>query len=156
MEATYWNIIQGCGTLAIGAIALNIARQQSKTNQRKLKFDLFEKRMAVYRDFQELWMSASSIIMAQNDPFIVDVQFEKIMDGAKFIFDERMRDELTKLHSQAIDYQCLFEDKNAAEHGSEKWSEIIRELKSTRKTIDNISKNIEKEFKNYLDFSKIK
>ena len=49
MEVTCWNIIQGSGTLLIASIVAYIAWQQWKTNQRKLKLDLFEHRKFIFQ-----------------------------------------------------------------------------------------------------------
>lgn len=148
-------IFKGLLTPLVAVIAVYIAWQQLKTNQRKLKFDLFEKRIAVYRDFVEFSSSASSPNVAQNEPLLVSEQFQKIMAATKFIFHEEMRDELSNLHNKAIDYQILIE-KKTDEDDSERQSEIKLELKAKRKSMINLSNDIEKKFKKYLDFSKIK
>ncbi len=81
-------------TLIIGLVAGYIAWRQWKTNHTKLQFELFDKRLTVYR-------AASALIGAiLRDGYPTDeelVKFMRDVDMAKWIFDEDFFDYLSKV-----------------------------------------------------------
>lgn len=92
-------LFQFLGTVAIGVAAAYIARGQWRTNQAKLKLDLYDRRLAVYEASMKFVLGLTTNAMVDAD---ATRQFLVATRQAPFLFDDTsLPDYLAKLAHEA-------------------------------------------------------
>src|SRR3989442_30047 len=91
-------------TAFVGIIAILIAHHQSQTNRLKLKFDLYEKRLAQFDALMELL----GIIGRDSAVSLEDLfSFLQKTRGSYFLFGEDISDYLTKIYKRGVDLRGI-------------------------------------------------
>ena len=94
------NILAALLTPTIAAIAVYITYQQWRTNDRKLKLDLFDRRMDVYYGASELISAA----IRNADVDIAEIRnFDAKTHAAEFLFDEEIPGYLENIRAKAFE-----------------------------------------------------
>ena len=99
-DQTWLVVLQGLLTPVIATIAVGIAYQQWKTNRAKLRLDLFERRMAIFREVGELIAIASGPDNFSSDVFL---KFRRNTFEANIVFghDKAIPDFIEELDRHA-------------------------------------------------------
>lgn len=133
-EATDW--ITAFGTIASLAIATtaivvtrSVAKEQKSLQERQLKKDLFEKRLAVYRDTAELLRSTRN----ENEIFdILDKRYPEMLDlteRADFLFGPEVANYVeTLLQALTTDLHVKIDEMRHKKKTGEPTGEISREI----------------------------
>lgn len=140
-----FSLLQGLLTPLIAIVVAYISYQQWKTNQRKLKLDLYDRRMKVYETAKEF------IMFFPND--CDTKRLEKLYDGsisADFLFKKEIPEYLATL------YEKGFRLNNLNDLCIENFTkEATDETASIHKWFGSQFVEVKKNFKNYLDFSNV-
>lgn len=152
-------ILNGLLTPIIAVLAVYIAYRQYQTANAKLKLDLYEKRLKIFRDFKAfIWLRITKLEFEESELEDFEVNTNEFI----FLFG----DEIVKFRNALIT-----KGKNLIKKDREIKRRIVEEnlhltdpmeLKKLQKERDEIStwletehKNIENRFSKYLDFRKL-
>jgi hypothetical protein len=100
MTLTIFNVLQGSLTLVIAAIASCIAWQQSKTNQQRLKYEMYDRRVKVYETVKEY------ILLLPGNP-ITPADIKKLYHEsahADFLFGPEISKYMHELHEKGVQW----------------------------------------------------
>ena len=147
--------LQVFATPVIGIIVAIIAYQQWRTNNYRLKLDLYEKRYKVYTALKKLLSTILIKGNAENEA--IDIFMSEIRE-VDFLFEEDIATYLIDdVYKKAIALQCnqklLFGD-NSSPTGPER-SKLARENADLKQWFTNQFDVAKNNFKKYLDFQKI-
>lgn len=124
------SLLQAMLPVILTVFAIYIAYQQYQTNRRKLKLDLFDKRLMIFEATKKLMLGVlnSSSYNLENQ-----TEFNQGTRGAQFLFGEDIKVYLDEIWSRFIDLETWLEDSKLSEHALErtetkKW--FISELRS--------------------------
>ena len=117
-EPHWTSILSAFLTLLVAVLASIIAYQQWRLAQNKLKFDLFDRRLTVYKAARTLLSS----IMTSRKATKEDVDEYMIVTGeAKWLFNDSIAKYLhTELYNKIIDLQALQDDLDGANLGEQR------------------------------------
>lgn len=141
----FFSVLQGLLTPLIAIIVACISYQQWRTNQRKLKLDLYDRRFRVYE-------AAKEVIL--DFPIDYDSKLlKKLYEGsvsADFLFGKEIPEYLATL------YEKGFKLKNLNDLRSENLTkEAMEEIMSIQKWFGNQYVEVRDKFYKYLDFSEL-
>jgi len=100
------DVLLAAMTPLIGLIAAYIAYQQHKTNQFRLRHELYERRLRVYKSVQGF---LSEILRDGDVPWHRTSQFYGDALEAVFLFDPAIQKHIDLLYEKAIDLHGLHE-----------------------------------------------
>jgi hypothetical protein len=148
-------ILQGLLTPLIAIITVYIAWQQYYINKRKLNFDLYEKRLAIYIVIKEFLIVVQQKKVTRDE--LLDFVLE--MKKAKFLFEEDINDRIEDIIKKTRESINIYEELEPFENGPETQNEESRSLKSRngklRSEFNDLRQNLEDYFLRYLDFKNI-
>ena len=133
------NLMRALLPVILTVFAIYIAFQQYKTNRRKLKFDLFDKRFTIFdatKKFMQGVINRSSFDKENQ------AEFHRQIKGAQFVFGNDIKEYLDIVWSNFVDLETWSQDENTSEHAKErhetmKW--FVQELN-----------NIDEKFTRYM------
>ncbi len=104
--SSWTDILSGLLTPLIALVAIYIAYQQYRINSLRLRHDVYERRLRVYKAVQAFL----SEIMRQGDiDFLRTSQFYAEASEAAFLFEEEIQTFIDDLHAKAIDLHSFHE-----------------------------------------------
>lgn len=114
-------------------LGLYIAIQQYRTNRKRIKIDLFEKRFSVFvaiNKFISAIAKEGGVTQEQRMEFISDTR------GAEFLFDKKIKLYIDKIWEATVDAGVWTEDNNYANSAAER-AEAKKWLFSELKNMDS-------------------
>jgi len=143
---TYIDFFKAFLTPLIGAIVSYIAWQQWRTNQEKLKLELYDRRLRTYEEIRKI---LGRIIREGKVTERKLLEFRQSVFEADFLFDEEIInyiDEIYKkgleLHYKKEDFECSYSDAK---------SELAEEARTLFKWFTEQPVQAKKIFKRYLN-----
>jgi hypothetical protein len=91
---------------AIAVVGLFIAFQQYRINQQRLRHELYERRLLVYRSVQKY---LSEVIAEGKTSFQKAAVFYSEASEASFLFDSSVQELIDRIYEKAIDMAALHE-----------------------------------------------
>lgn len=135
-------------SVVVGAIASFVAWQQWRTARHRLRFDLFEKRAAVYEATKRL----ISVVQLHGQITAEDLgEFNGAVRGAEFLFDGDTRAFVEKIGLMGFRARMA----SLAYDRQENRTELVDEVEDILEFLQQQGPNLEKMFAKYLDLSKI-
>lgn len=155
MDCSWPEYVKAFGTIGIGLIAAYIAFLAHQTNRNKLRFDLFEKRFALYNSLYESW----SAVLANRQHSIEFTDNVKIHREAYFLFDKKTHREISAFNKSLLEYNLediRLEQMNRQyrEQGIDRPERIplIDKVFEMRKAVVHDIEKLEKAVRPYLQF----
>ena len=132
-------------TLAIfGSI---IAFQQSRTNSKRLKHELFDRR---YEQFTVIREFIGSIMTSGKSDSIEQAKFLTGTQGIRFVFDQEIDDYIENtIWHLAIELECLDAELEGLPTGKER-SALVKRRSNIKKRLYQELKILESKFEKYL------
>jgi len=100
----------------ITIFAVCIGYQQYKTNRRKLKLDLFDKRFVIFqaaKDFVIGVIDFSSFDKEKQNVFLIQTR------GSQFVFGDDIKDYIDEIWDKFVDLEVWKNDEDSSTHSSE-------------------------------------
>lgn len=119
-----------------------IAIQQYRTNRKKLKIELFEKRFKVFDSINKFIgavVRTQSVDQQQRNDFLAGTR------GAEFLFDITIKEYVDKIWETSVDLGVWAEDINTSAHASERAEHMKWFVKQLQE--------IDGKFKKYMQLS---
>ncbi|MDO8433282.1 MAG: hypothetical protein Q7S58_12820 [Candidatus Binatus sp.] len=153
MPVLFW-YLQGALTLVIAVVAVNIARQQSKTSAEKLKFDLFDKR---YRVFEEI-LTLLKIMYPKGTVELIDIAtFNGRTVESKFLFGNEIVEYIKQISDHAQTLETVNSEMRDALNGvlGSDRLKLVQERREVMQWVRDQFNVVGEKFKKYLDFTKL-
>ena len=83
-------ILKASTPIVIGALGFYIARRQYYLAKLKYKYDLFDKRLAIFSEVTDLFYKISRTQIDESDSFFYNKKYKSEYRGALFIFNEEI------------------------------------------------------------------
>jgi hypothetical protein len=103
--------------IAIAVLGSYIAIQQYRTNRRKLKIDLFDKRYEIYDAINKYLVV---VIKGNHNNLTYQQDFTAGTRGAQFLFNEEIKEYIDEIWSKSVDLIEWSEDEKTSTHASER------------------------------------
>jgi hypothetical protein len=105
MPSVHWiEYVKGFGAIIIGFLAAYIAYQQQKIQRDKLRFDLFEKRFALFNTLYETWVS----VLGDKSNTIDYKEDTRIRRETRFLFGPEVMKYIQDLNGKLGIYNLQF------------------------------------------------
>lgn len=127
-EKHWTDILSGLAVPVIGFLGVYIAWRQWKTAAYRFRLDLFDKRYVIYDATIDFISSIKGGGVVHDAP--LGIYKEKILP-ARFLFDDRMAEYLSKIKNKALDVQTYVEELKG-ELTQEERGELIRKSSESR------------------------
>lgn len=148
----YTAIISGLAALltpVIGITTAYIAYQQYKTNKVRLKYELYERRIVVFRGV----LAHLSSIMRQGRVKEVElVELVKSTGEKEFLFSKDVCDLINDIYDRSVKMLCLDDELKDMAVGEER-SRLVKEHGELFRWMVSLLPEIRGKFKNYLNIS---
>lgn len=146
----HWTaILSALLTPVVAALGLFIAYRQSVIAQNKLKFDLFEKRFAVYDTARDLLRSATTSEQLTEEMLSI---YRAGTREARWLCDKRVDDYLNKtLYAQSFLLLHLSDDLNRLELSDPKRPSTLRQLADAQSWFHQQQEILDDLFAQYLE-----
>ena len=143
-------------TLVIGGIAayiawrqFQVAAEQRRLAQAKLKLDLFQRR---YEIFEHTWSMLSSMIQERPGQAKIEMDFDNARPRARFLFGPEVADYMAEISRRRIDQQIIM--ATTRQRGDVMRPEgIQRNLENSTFFFNEASSGARDLFGHYLNFS---
>ncbi len=141
-------------TPLIAITMVYIAYQQWQTNKLKLRKDLYEQRLSIYKSTIELVYTVISLRYANNDQII---KYARGTSNNVFLFGDEINEYLLKINKKALRLKHASESIQRLSNKVDRDTKRIEEQATVENEIfswfSNQPENVEKMFKKYLDLS---
>ncbi len=144
-------ILQGLLTPVIAVITCYIAWQQWKTNQGKLNFDRYEKRLKVYKEVINFIAIGIREADYKNEELIT---FKPKVSEADFLFGAEISEYIDELQQRAVNlsrWNKEYKDDTQPKSKGYDHNKIVEEMHKELKWISSQFEQSRKLFKKYLD-----
>lgn len=132
-------------TIAIAAVAIGLL--QWRTNQHRLKHELFDRRYEQFeavRDFLASIMGSGRAVDDKQTEFLFKTR------GLRFIYDQKLADYINEnIWKPALDLACLQSELEGVSIGEER-TRNVRKQSEIKKSLYREFKNLDKLFSKYL------
>ena len=154
MYKVIFSLFQGLLTPVIGIIALYIAWQQLKTNQRQAVLDRYERRLRIYQRVVEMLR----FICSKFNPEIHDlIKFSADTAEADFLFGSEISEYIDEIYSRGIDLNTAnFEYRDFAQPVPVGYDhqKIVDAMSEQKKWFVAQFSMAKEKFRKYLDISR--
>jgi len=123
--------------IALAILGSYIAIQQYRTNRKKLKIELFEKRFSVFDSINKFIgavVRTQSVDQQQRNDFLAGTR------GAEFLFDESIKQYVTEIWEKSVDLGVWAEDERTSTNASERAEQMKWFVKQLREIDDRFKK----------------
>jgi len=141
-------ILKALLTPAIAAFAVWIAWRQHRTNEDKIRLELFERRMAVYEETKGLFKSFWASWRMDFDE--IDTFFRHTA-GSVFLFREDVTSYLEEVRGTALNLAAISSELDGAQALDER-EKYRDDAKASRAEMRRLSDRLEQVFLPYLGF----
>jgi len=128
--------------IVLSIFVILIAIQQYRTNRRKLKLDLFEKR---YKVFDVTIKFIGDVVRSQNFEHQTGSDFLEGTRGAEFLFDAEIKLYIDEIWERAVNISVWAEDESTSTHAAERNEHMKWFVKQLRE--------VDQRFKKYMQLS---
>lgn len=133
-------IVSTAATLIIGVAASILAYQQFRISKAKLKLDLYEKRLALFRVANEFAITISTKVFTASDIRIATDKFAQDKVEVVFLFDSYVGPFLTEMYLKASELADVEYRRSDSSEGSIELSRRATELRKwfSEMTVDMV------------------
>jgi|SRR5882724_6380195 len=140
-------------SILVALIAVIVAREQSKTNRLKLKFDLYEKRLTYFKALTELLVAAGTGNVASEEL----IKFGHKIHDSNFLFGKDISNYLKENFDNAADLNSIHEQfKEASLLNEEEKIRLVKKRTELEKWFYRQFEISKRKFSKYLSFENLK
>jgi len=148
-------ILQGLLTPVIAIVALYIAWQQYKVNERKFAFDQYERRLRVYQEVR----AVLTLVMRDFKPDFIELQkFRAAAAEADFLFEPEISQYLDEVFSRGWKLRCAHDEYRDFSQGPPPagydHQKVVNEMMEEQKWFTEQPELAIQKFKKYLYISR--
>jgi len=151
-EFNFLSVFQGLLTPLIALIAVYITYQQYSINRKKMKLDLFEKRMKIFNVTKQLLYR---IIQEDQIDILLLKEYRNNVYDSIFLFRKEVSDFIAEINKRAIALNHSSDGLADFSVGSNELNERVRQRTEMRQWFSNEYETLEQRFLKYLDFRRI-
>jgi hypothetical protein len=150
----FWFVAEGLKAftpIAIGGLAIYIASQQSSTARRKLNYDLFDRRFAVYDSIRRI-LTHLPLMRLETETII---EIRQAAAQARFLFEPEIRKFIEELESRATALERIHKQADHLAKRVDQGASAQSEAAEHREWFIDVAKTLGEQFDPYLDFRNI-
>lgn len=147
-------VLKGLLTPLIAAIALYIAWQQWKTNERKFNLDCYDRRLKVYEEVKQV---ITILIRDGKDSFDDLIKFHRAVSEADFLFEPEIPEYLEEIYKHGVQLQYwakLYSDSKQSTQEKYDHQKICNGMHTEEEWLRSQYEQAKQKFRGYLKIEK--